>query len=98
GGYGVRNGHSCRPFGNTLQPAKIVLLPSCSSIRNASFHLAMRSERANEPTLSCPASQPTARCTIVTSSVSPERAETIVPQPERLAVSRAALVSVTVPA
>src|SRR5690349_2386648 len=38
----------------------------------------MRSERANEPTLSCPAFQPIARWTIETSSVSPERAVTIV--------------------
>ena len=54
-------------------------------MRSTSFHFAMRSERANEPTLSWPASQPTARWTIVTSSVSPERAETIVPQPAALA-------------
>ena len=46
-------------------------------MRNASFHLAIRSLRANEPTLSCPTDQPIARCTMLTSSVSPERAETI---------------------
>ena len=58
--------------------------PSASSMRSTSFHFAMRSERANEPTLSWPASQPTARWTMVTSSVSPERAETMVPQPSVL--------------
>ena len=52
--------------------------PDASSMRSASFHFAMRSERANEPTLSWPAFQPTARWTIETSSVSPERADTIV--------------------
>ena len=60
-------------------------------MRSASFHFAMRSERAKEPTLSWPAPQPTARWTIVTSSVSPERAETIAPQPASRAASSAAL-------
>ena len=41
----------------------------------------MRSERANEPTLSWPAFQPIARWTIDVSSVSPDRAETIVAKP-----------------
>ena len=45
--------------------------------RSASFHFAMRSLRANEPTLSWPSPQPTARWTMVVSSVSPERAETM---------------------
>ena len=67
-------------------------------MRKASFHFAIRSERANEPTLSWPASHPTLICTIVTSSVSPERADTIVPKPTALPASRAALVYVTVPA
>ena len=58
----------------------------------------MRSERANDPTLSWPAAQPVARCTIATSSVSPERAETIAPQPTARAASSAAWASVTVPA
>ena len=69
-----------------------------SSIRSASFHLAMRSDRENDPTLSCAAFQPTARCTIVTSSVSPERAETMAPRPHERAASSAARVSVIVPA
>ena len=42
---------------------------------------AVVSERENEPTFNCRAPQPTARCTIVTSSVSPERAETMLSQP-----------------
>ena len=67
-------------------------------MRSTSFHFAMRSERANEPTLSWPAPQPTARWTMVTSSVSPERAETIAPKPARLRRVEAALVSVSVPA
>ncbi len=67
-------------------------------MRRASFHLAIRSERANEPTLIWPASQPTARWTMVTSSVSPERAETMVPHPAALAASSAALASLRVPA
>ena len=46
-------------------------------MRRPSFHFAMRSEREKLPTLSWGTPQPTARCTIDTSSVSPERAETI---------------------
>ena len=53
-------------------------------MRSTSFHFAMRSERVNEPTLSWPASQPTARCAMVTSSVSPERADTMVREPRLL--------------
>ena len=60
--------------------------------------LIMRSERENEPTFNCPASQPTARCTMVTSSVSPERAETMVPKFAALPAASAACVSVIVPA
>ena len=44
-------------------------------MRSPSFHFAMRSERAKLPTLSWGTPQPTARWTIDTSSVSPERAE-----------------------
>src|SRR5579872_2959661 len=71
---------------------------SASSMRNASFHFAIRSDRANEPTFNWPAAQPTARWTIVVSSVSPERAETIAPKPARRASSQAAFASLTVPA
>ena len=62
---------------NTPAPAKRARGPSRSSMRRASFHLAMRSPRANEPTFNCPVCQPIAKCTIVVSSVSPERADTI---------------------
>ncbi len=83
---------------NAAPPAKRAAGPSASSMRKASFHFAMRSERANEPTLSWPASQPTARWTMVTSSLSPERAETMVVRPAVRAAVKAAWVSVKVPA
>ena len=67
-------------------------------MRSTSFHLAIRSERENDPTLSCPAPHPMARWAMVTSSVSPDLAETMVPNPARRAASKAALVSVIVPA
>jgi hypothetical protein len=66
-------------------------------MRSPSFHFAMRSERAKLPTLSCCTPQPTARWTIETSSVSPERAETMAFMPAALAESQQASVSVTVP-
>ena len=66
-------------------------------MRSASFHFAMRSPRAKLPTLSWPTPQPTARCTIVTSSVSPERAETMPAKPASCAAVQASSVSVSVP-
>ena len=69
---------------NMALPANRARAPRRSSMRNTSFHLAMRSPRANEPTLSWPTLQPIARWTIVVSSVSPERAETIAGVAERL--------------
>ena len=50
-----------RRIGISSRPAKRADGPSDSSIRSASFHFAIRSERANEPTFSWPAPQPTAR-------------------------------------
>ena len=50
-----------RRIGISSRPAKRAFEPSASSMRRASFHFAIRSERANEPTLSCPALQPIAR-------------------------------------
>ena len=50
----------------------------------------MRSEREKLPTFSCGTPQPIARCTIDTSSVSPERADTIAPYPAAFAASTAA--------
>ena len=67
-------------------------------MRNPSFHFAMRSDLANEPTFNIGEPQPTAKWTIVTSSVSPERAETIALQPSPNAASIAAFASVNVPA
>src|SRR5262249_7945020 len=87
-----------RNCGSAARPAKLARSGSASSIRSASFHFAMRSERANEPTLSWSAPHPTARWTIATSSVSPDRAETIVAQPARRAASSAARAAETVPA
>ena len=83
---------------SNTRPANRASPPRCSSIRSSSFHLAIRSERAKDPTLICPERHPTARWAIVTSSVSPDRAETIVPKPWALAASSAARVSVIVPA
>ena len=50
-----------RRIGISSSPAKRASAPSASSIRSASFHFAIRSERANEPTFSWPAPQPIAR-------------------------------------
>src|SRR5690242_8521669 len=43
-------------------PANRARGPSASSMRKASFHFAMRSERAKEPTLSCPTQIGRASC------------------------------------
>ncbi|SKV22649.1 Uncharacterised protein [Mycobacteroides abscessus subsp. abscessus] len=51
-------------------------------MRSSSFHLAVRSDRVMEPTLSCSAPHPTARCAMVTSSLSPDRADTMVSHPQ----------------
>src|SRR6478672_5241256 len=57
---------------NADHPLNSADSPRDSSMRRTSFHLAMRSERVNEPTFSWPASQPTLRWAMVMSSVSPE--------------------------
>ena len=57
----------------------------------------MRSERAKEPTLIWPTCQPTARCRIAVSSLSPERAEAMPPKPTSRAARQAARASLTVP-
>ena len=69
-----------------------------SSMRRSSFHFAMRSDRAKLPTLIWPASQPVARWAMETSSVSPDRAETMAPHFSARAASSAAFARVTVPA
>ena len=67
-------------------------------MRSPSFHLAMRSDREKEPTFNWPARQPMARWTIDVSSVSAERAETIVPNPQRRPSWQACSAALTVPA
>src|SRR3546814_7172470 len=97
---GVEDDHAAtRPIepAKAEKPANSASAPIASSIRSISFHFAMRSERVKLPTLSWPASQPVARCAMVTSSLSPERAEPIAPQPRPTAASNAAFASVTMP-
>lgn len=67
-------------------------------MRKHSFHFAIRSERVNEPTLSCPTPSPTERWLIETSSVSPDRAETTLRYPATSAAFNVVRDSVTVPA
>src|SRR5690242_4048670 len=90
--------HRRTEAGNPPQPANVASSPISSSIRSSSFHFAIRSERAKEPTLNCPASQPVERCAMETSSVSPERAETIAAHPASFASRNAAWARETVPA
>src|SRR3546814_10209008 len=97
---GVEDDHAATvPIGaaKAEKPAYSAALPIASSIRSISFHVAMRSERVKLPTFNCPAFQPVARWAMVTSSLSPDRAETIAPQPRATAASSAAFASVTVP-
>jgi len=78
-------------------PAKRVCAPSASSMRNAAFHFAMRSDRANEPTFSWPRPSRSRdrRCSCPRS----RRARRDDRRPARgFAASSAARVSVTVPA
>src|SRR6185312_15723358 len=96
-GGGVEDDLHARDRPSTAPPAKRARAPRASSTRNASFHFAMRSPRVKLPTLSCPAPQPTARCTIVVSSVSPDRADTMAAKPASLAAFQAFSVSVSVP-
>src|SRR5690606_20446879 len=65
-----------RPHGSDERGGSAPPEGSVSASRRPSSHLAIRSERVNEPTFSCWTPPPTARWTMVTSSVSPERAET----------------------
>src|SRR6185437_13093531 len=84
--------------GKPLHPANVALSPISSSMRNNSFHFAMRSDRAKDPTLNCPESQPVERCAMLTSSVSPDRAETMAAHPASCAARNAANPRETVPA
>src|SRR5437773_7828892 len=96
GGVVEQNSHL--PHGNAARGGSAPRPSIDSAMRSPSFHFAIRSDRANEPTFNRGAPHPTARWTIVTSSVSPERAETMALQPSDSAASKAALVSVSVPA
>ena len=62
-------------------PMKRAWSPRERSMRITSFHFAIRSPRANDPTLSWPALVATARCEMNASSVSPLRADTTARQP-----------------
>ena len=66
-------------------------------MRMSSFHFAVRSPRVMDPTLIWRVFQPTARCAMVTSSDSPERALTMVARPSSLAAVAAARACVRVP-
>ena len=59
-------------------------------MRNSWFHFAVRSPRVIDPTFTPSAAQPTARSATVESSVSPERADTMVVNPAVAAASSAA--------
>jgi hypothetical protein len=61
GGTGARRVPSAAASAERGRAAKRARAPSRSSTRTASFHFAMRSPRANDPTLSWPELQPTAR-------------------------------------
>lgn len=80
-----------------LDPTKTALSPSSSSIRKIWFSLARRSERAGAPVLICPQRSPTAISAIVTSSVSPDRWETMTPHPAAYESLAAWIDSVSVP-
>ena len=80
-----------------FSPAKVALSASSSSIRKIWFSLAKRSDLAGAPVLICPQRSPTTMSAIVTSSVSPERCETITPQPAAYESLAAWIDSVSVP-
>src|ERR1700756_4941705 len=82
---------------STLFPAYTAESDKASSIRISWLYLAKRSERDSEPVLICPQLVATARSAIVVSSVSPERCEKTVRQPDRCAISTASSVSDKVP-
>ncbi len=83
-GYAFPAGSAGGVRPSAAAPAKRARDPRASSIRSASFHFAIRSLRAKLPTLSWPTPQPTARWTMVVSSVSPDRAETMPREPRVL--------------
>merc|ERR1740123_2940776 len=62
-------------------PAKYALFPSSSSMRSNWLYLARRSLRQGAPVLIRPVLRPTTRSAMKESSVSPDRWDTITPQP-----------------
>lgn len=82
----VGTAYPCHQLWRKGVPPTKLSRPSSSWIRSTSFHFTIRSERWNEPTFSCPAPSPTDKWLIKLSSVSPERAETMLCQPAWRAV------------
>ena len=66
--------------------ANLAATPSSSSILSSWLYLARRSDLQGAPVLICPLPRPTTRSAMKQSSVSPERWETMVPQPEKVEV------------
>merc|ERR1712146_68377 len=67
-----------------LTPAYTARGPSSSSIRSSWLYLARRSLRHGAPVLISPVRRPTTKSAMKESSVSPERWETMTPQPLRI--------------
>lgn len=78
-------------------PAYLAPAPNSSSMRKIWLYFAKRSERHGAPVLIWPVLKPTTKSAMNVSSVSPERCDTIVPQPLLLANKWARMDSVTVP-
>merc|ERR1712151_136778 len=78
-------------------PAYVALPPSSSSIRRSWLYFARRSLRHGAPVLIWPVRRPTTRSAMKESSVSPERWETITPQPLRIDMVAASMASVIEP-
>merc|ERR1712151_785506 len=78
-------------------PAYVALPPSSSSIRKSWLYFARRSLRHGAPVLICPVRRPTTRSAMKESSVSPDRWETITPQPLRIDIVAASIASVIEP-
>merc|ERR1719440_2188421 len=78
-------------------PAKTHASPSSSSMRRSWLYFARRSERHGAPVLICPVRRPTTKSAMKVSSVSPERCDTITPQPASWLILHASIASVTEP-
>merc|ERR1712100_233428 len=80
-----------------LVPAKTHASPSSSSMRRSWLYFARRSERHGAPVLICPVRKPTTKSAMKVSSVSPERCDTITPQPCSWLILHASMASVIEP-